>query len=128
MIKRSTPILHVESVQPCLEFWETLGFEKTMQVGEGDSIVFVALEFNGMEIMYQSNASMKSEPLNPITQAVGQGPSFLFLEVQDIEQVGELLKAFEILKALNQTSYGSREITFREPGGHIVTFSQMPEQ
>ena len=37
MINKSTPILHVESVEPGVNFWtERFGFKKTIEVPEGD--------------------------------------------------------------------------------------------
>ena len=37
VINKSTPILHVESVEPGVNFWtERFGFKKTIEVPEGD--------------------------------------------------------------------------------------------
>src|SRR6266513_557585 len=59
MVNRSTPILHVKSVEPGLKFWtERFGFRKTVEVPEGDHLGFVALENDKVEIMYQTYAGM----------------------------------------------------------------------
>jgi len=88
MINKSTPILHVESVEPGVNFWtERFGFKKTIEVPEGDRLGFVALESGAVEVMYQTYSGMKADPANPLAQAVEQGPSFLFMEVSDINAV-----------------------------------------
>ncbi len=51
-VKRLTPILVVEEIEPCLNLWvDRLGFEKTMEVPEGDKLGFVGLVRDGKEIM-----------------------------------------------------------------------------
>ena len=129
MISKSTPVLHVKSVEPSLKFWtERFGFKKTVEVPEGDHLGFVALENGAVEVMYQTYSGMKADPANPLAQAVEQGPSFLFMEVSDINAVAESLKGAEIVQPIHDTFYGSKEIVVKEPGGHFVIFSQMPQR
>ena len=128
MINKSTPILHVESVEPGVNFWtERFGFKKTIEVPEGDRLGFVALENGAVEVMYQTYSGMKADPANPLAQAVEQGPSFLFMEVSDINAVEESLKDAEIVQPIHETFYGAKEIVVKEPGGHFVIFSQLPQ-
>ncbi|MBV9240675.1 MAG: hypothetical protein JO314_01600 [Acidobacteria bacterium] len=127
MINRSTPILHVASVEPCVKFWtERFGFKATIEVPEGDHIGFVALEKNGIELMYQTYSGMKADPKNPLADAVEKGPSFLFMEVPDIQETIHALNGAEIVQGLHDTFYGSKEVVAKEPGGHYVIFSQLP--
>ena len=129
MINKSTPVLHVKTVEPSLKFWtERFGFKKTVEVPEGDHLGFVALENGAVEVMYQTYSGMKADPANPLAQAVEQGPSFLFMEVSDINAVAEALKGAEIVQPVHDTFYGSKEIVVKEPGGHFVIFSQMPKR
>jgi len=128
MINKSTPILHVESVEPGVNFWtERFGFKKTIEVPEGDRLGFVALENGAVEVMYQTYSGMKADPADPLAQAVEQGPSFLFMEVSDINAVEESLKDAEIVQPIHETFYGAKEIVVKEPGGHFVIFSQLPQ-
>ena len=128
MINKSTPILHVKSVEPGVNFWtERFGFKKTIEVPEGDRLCFVALESGAVEVMYQTYSGMKADPANPLAQAVEQGPSFLFMEVSDINAVEESLKDAEIVQPIHETFYGAKEIVVKEPGGHFVIFSQLPQ-
>jgi len=127
MVNKSTPILHVKSVEPSLKFWtERFGFHKTIEVPEGDHIGFVALENDAVEIMYQTYSGMQADPANPLAKAVEKGPSFLFMEVPDIKAAEASLKGAEIVQPIHETFYGSKEIVVKEPGGHFVIFAQMP--
>ena len=127
MVNKSTPILHVKSVEPSLKFWtERFGFHKTAEVPEGDHLGFVALENDKVEIMYQTYSGMQTDPTNPLAKAVEQGPSFLFMEVPDIKAAEQALKGADIVQPIHDTFYGSKEIVVKEPGGHFVIFSQLP--
>jgi uncharacterized glyoxalase superfamily protein PhnB len=127
MINKSTPILHVKSVEPSLKFWtERFGFKPTIEVPEGDHIGFVALESGPVELMLQTYQGMQSDPDNPLARAAHQGPSFIFMEVPDINTVIESLQGAEVVQGLHETFYGAKEVVAKEPGGHFVIFSQLP--
>jgi len=127
MVNKSTPILHVKSVEPSLKFWtERFGFHKTIEVPEGDHLGFVALENDMVEVMYQTYSGMQADPANPLATVVDQGPSFLFMEVPDIKAAAEALKGADIVQPIHDTFYGSKEIVVKEPGGHFVIFAQLP--
>ena len=128
MVNKSTPILHVKSIEPSLKFWtERFGFRKTIEVPEGDHLGFVALENDAVEVMYQTYSGMKSDPANPLAKVVDQGPSFLFMEVPDINATSDALKGAVIVQPIHETFYGAKEIVAKEPGGHFVIFSQLPK-
>ena len=61
-VKRVTPVLFVENVEPCLEFWERLGFKRAMEVPDGSTLAFAAVQKDGAEVMYQSIASAMKDP------------------------------------------------------------------
>ena len=127
MINKSTPILHVKAVEPGLSFWtERFGFNKTIEVPEGDHIGFAAIDNGTVELMYQTYEGMKAA--GPLADAVAQGPSFLFMEVADINAIRNALQQPEIVQDIHETFYGAQEIVAREPGGHYVIFSQLPAQ
>lgn len=129
MISKSTPILHVRAVEPGLKFWnERFGFKTTIQVPEGDHIGFAAIENGSVELMYQTYEGMKNDAGNPLAQTVDQGPSFIFMEVPDINAVIAALQGTEIVQGLHETFYGAKEVVAKEPGGHFVIFSQLPKQ
>jgi uncharacterized glyoxalase superfamily protein PhnB len=117
-----TPILFVEAIEPCLPFWiEKLGFEKTVEVPEGDKIGFVILIHEGAEVMLQTlsgrAADFKTE------SQLGVGSSTLFMEVGDFADIRQRVQGGEVVVPERVTFYGMREIGIREPGGHLLVFA-----
>lgn len=128
MISKSTPILHVKSVEPSLKFWiQRFKFKTTIQVPEGDHIGFAAIENGDIELMFQTYQGMK-DGNNPLAKAADQGPSFIFMVVPDISRIIDTVKDADIVKGLHDTPYGAKEVVVREPGGHFVIFSQLPKK
>ncbi|HEY6215865.1 MAG TPA: VOC family protein [Pyrinomonadaceae bacterium] len=127
MIDKSTPILHVKTVEPSVRFWtERFGFKTTIEVPEGDHVGFAAIESGPIELMYQTHEGMKDASA-PLAKAADQGPSFIFMEVPDIQAVIDALNGAEIVQGLHDTPYGAKEVVAKEPGGHFVIFSQLPK-
>ena len=120
-LKRITPILLVDEIEPCLDFWDRLGFEKTAEVPHGDRLGFVILEKSGLEIMYQTRASV-ADDLPSLAGAPAQG-TFLFLEVMDLDATCEAIEGAPVIFPRRRTFYGMEEIGVREPGGNAVTFA-----
>ena len=57
-----TTLLFQESIEDALPFWvDRMGFEKTVEVPEGDRIGFVILVQNGAELMLQSIESVRKD-------------------------------------------------------------------
>lgn len=127
MINKSTPILHVSVVEPSVKFWtERFGFKATIEVPEGSRLGFVALEKGGIELMYQTYSGMKADSKNPLARVIEKGPSFLFMEVTDIQETVRALQGADIVRGVHETPYGSKEVLIKEPGGHYVIFAQLP--
>ena len=128
MIDKSMPILHVKTVEPSVRFWtERFGFKTTIEVPEGDHVGFAAIESGPIELMYQTHEGMKDASA-PLAKAADQGPSFIFMEVPDIQAVIDALNGAEIVQGLHDTPYGAKEVVAKEPGGHFVIFSQLPKK
>ncbi len=130
-IKKVTPLLFAQEIETCIRFWtERMGFEKTVEVPEGDKVGFAMLEKNGMEIMYQSYASVDKD--NPATgQAVRKGPAFLYIEVDDLGALVTAVNGAEIVMPTRTTFYGAKEIGIKDPVGHYLIFAQqgaVPQQ
>jgi uncharacterized glyoxalase superfamily protein PhnB len=124
MIKRITPVLFVEEVESCVKFWvERLGFQKTAEVPDGSKLAFAMLQKGHMELMYQSYTSADQEAA-AISQLVRKGPSFLFVEVDRLDQTISAIQGAEVLTAVRTTFYGATEISIKDPGGHLVTFAE----
>ena len=119
-----TPVLIVEEIEKSLPFWvDRMGFEKTVEVPEGEKIGFVILVREGAELMLQSIESVRKDvaafaPDGPVTKGCG-----MFIEVDDLEDIRRRLQGYPIVMAERVTFYGMREIGVSEPGGHTVMFA-----
>ena len=126
-MKKITPVLMVEEIEPVLPFWvERLGFEKTVELPHEDRVGFVILVKGGVEIMYQSVASVRADvpPLASATPA----SSFLFIEVEDLEEVVAALAGVTPVVPRRTTFYGADELIVRDPAGNAVTFAKFAEE
>jgi uncharacterized glyoxalase superfamily protein PhnB len=122
-IRKLTPVLYVESIEPALPFWlDRLGFEKTAEVAEGERLGFVILQKDGIEIMYQTRESVRHDV--PALARTPLGAASLFLEVADLDAVEHALAGVEPVVPRRTTFYGSQELIVREPGGNTVCFAQ----
>jgi len=125
MVKRLTPILFVEKIEPVLPFWtEQLGFVKTVEVPEGNRLAFLILQQGSVEVMYQTYASAAKD-LPAIAPEVEKGPTFLYLEVESLDALKPALGSADIYLPERNTFYGAREIGVRDPAGHFLTFAEM---
>lgn len=124
-MKTLTPVLMVEEIEPLVPFWEALGFEKTMEVPEGDRLGFLGLRSGGVQIMYQTVESVRND-VAALAEAPMKG-TFLFIEVEDLDAVAENLGDTEYLIPRRTTFYGADEIVVQEPGGNYVIFAEFGE-
>lgn len=121
-MKKLTPVLVVDQVEPCAAFWtERLGFARTAEVPHEGETGFVILQKGGVELMYQSRASVAAD-----LPALAEGPyrTVLFLEVDDLDEVERAIDGVEIVQPRRTTFYGMAEIGVREPGGNVIVFAQ----
>ncbi len=119
-----TPVLLVESVEESLSFWvKRMGWQKTVEVPDGDGIGFAILTNEGSELMLQTFASAaKDSP--QFVAGPGRHRSSLFIEVGDWANTLQRLDGFEVAMPERITLYGMREIGVFEPGGHVVIFAK----
>jgi hypothetical protein len=121
-LSKLTPILLVDAIEPCLPFWDKLGFTKTTEVPEGDKLGFVILEKGGIEVMLQTLHSVEADV--PSMANIPRGGTVLFIEVRDISAIEKAMEGYETLVPRRKTFYGADELFVREPGGHAVGFAQ----
>ena len=117
-----TPILFVEAIEPCLPFWiDKLGFQKTVEVPEGDKIGFVILVHGGAEVMLQTLSGREAD--FRMDAPLGAGSSTLFIEVEDFEDIRKRVQGAEVVVPERVTFYGMREIGIKDAGGHLLVFA-----
>lgn len=123
-VRKITSILFAEEIEPCIQFWtERLGFQKTVEVPEGNKTGFALLEKNGIELMYQSFASVDKDNA-AIGVAVRKGPSFVYIEVADLDAALAATQGAEIVMPVRTTFYQSKEFGIQDPVGHYLIFAQ----
>ena len=122
-VKKLTPVLFVEKIESVLPFWtQRLGFIKMVEVPDGDKLAFVILQQGTAEVMYQSFASVDKD-VPAIAADIRKGPTFLYLEVDDLEAVKAATAGMDVYMPERTTFYGSREIGIKDPAGHFITFA-----
>ncbi len=122
-----TPVLLVESIEDSLIFWvDRLGWQKTVEVPDGESLGFVILVNEGAELMLQTFASAVKDAPQFVT-GPGQHRTSLFVEVSDWEATVRRLEGHPIAMPERTTFYGMREIGVFAPGEHIVVFAKQQQ-
>jgi uncharacterized glyoxalase superfamily protein PhnB len=125
-ITQLTPVLIVPSVEPCISFWaDRLGFTAENQVpGPDGKLIFASAKKDGIEVMYQTRASVLAERPDAAAEVTGNS-TVLFLSVDDIDAAERAMKGAPVVKARHTTFYGSTEFYVREPGGNVVGFAKV---
>lgn len=131
-MKKATPIITVDAIEPCLPFWtERLGFEITATVPHGEALGFAMLNKGSVELMYQSRASVEAD-LGVSGAAAGHSDladrmagsmTTLFVEVEALDPVVAALEGAEVVVPRRQTFYGMDEIFVLAPCGTLVGFA-----
>lgn len=124
-VKRITPVLLVKQIEPLIPFWvDRLGFTKTIEVPDGNRLAFVTFEKGPAEVMYQTYASVEKDAPKDVAASAGKGPTYLYMEVDDLDAVLAAMKDVKLVMAVRTAFYGMREFSVQDPGGHFITFAQ----
>lgn len=122
-MKRLTPILLVDEIEPCLPFWvDRLGFKNLGEVPDGERIGFAMLARDGVEIMYQTRGLMQKD-IPALANGAIPASTILYIDVSNIEDTIGRLAGVEVVVPLRQTTYGRAEIFVREPAGNVIAFT-----
>jgi len=123
-MKKLTPVLVVDQVEPCAAFWTgALGFARTAEVPHDGEPGFVILQRDAVEIMYQSRASVAADVPQFATRA--QGQANLYVEVDDLGAIERAVKGMKLAVAKRKTFYGAEEIGIQDPAGNVIMFAEM---
>lgn len=124
-VKKITPVLLVNSIEPLLPFWiDRLGFEKTIEVPGENGLAFVIFQKGHVEVMYQTYASVEQDAPPQMAASARRGPTYLYVEVDDLDSVLSATKDATSVMPERTTFYGMREFAVEDPGGHFITFAQ----
>lgn len=126
-LRALAPVLIVDAVEPSVAFWtDRLGFVVANEVpGPDGTLVFASVQKDGVEIMYQTRASVIAD--NPAGAAELNGRSVaLFITVpamSDLDTIERQTNSAPVVKPRHDTFYGTTEFYIREPGGNVVGFA-----
>lgn len=118
MVRKLTPVVIVEAIEPALPTWEGLGLRRVAEVPHGDRLGFVILAGDGVELMLQTRASAR-EDLGFEPPAVA-----LYAEVGSVEDAGAAAVGAATLIARRTTPYGATERWVRDPAGVVVGLAE----
>ena len=125
MVKKITPVLVVDAIEPVLPLWEALGFARTAEVPHGDRLGFVILAAGGLEVMYQTVDSIRDDTAAALEGPRALGAAALFLEVADLAAAeASLAPGTDVIVRRRKTFYGSTETILRDAAGNVITLAQ----
>src|SRR3569623_515571 len=108
-LSKITAVLIVSAIEPCLDFWQRrLGFHLTTQVPHGELLGFAMLEGGGVEVMYQSEASVRGDASARMMKDFRGDKTYLFVETSDLDAIERALDGCEVVLPRRTTFYGSR--------------------
>src|SRR4029078_13342433 len=126
-LKSLTPVLIVDAVEPCVQFWiDKLGFSKPREVpGDDGKLVFAILQKDSVEIMYQTTASVIAESPDQANDLSGHSTALFITgpSIGDLDEIEQAVRGAPVVKPRHKTFYGSTEFYIREPGGNVVGFA-----
>lgn len=136
VLRKSTPVLVVDRIEPAIPFWQKVGLQLTTQVPDekaGDGrLAFVILAADGVEIMYQTVDSVQADlqASSMVSDAFPSRPqqTCLFIEVSDLAGVEARLHGEKLVMPRRTTFYGMSETGYTEPCGNVVVFAQHMEK
>ena len=116
-LKKLTPDLAVQDVRRTIEFYrDVLGFEVRGTVpdsSDAERYDWAMVSRGGVTLMFE-----------PRDAAIGDA-LLLYTEVDGVEALrAELDGKVEIVEDLHDTFYGTREFSFRDCNGYLISFSE----
>lgn len=129
-VQKITPVLVVEKIEPVVGFWKKLAVPPTTEVPSsgGDGLVFAIFSAAGVEVMYQTAASVQEDLVGAasVKEAFRSGPqqSTLYIEVGNLAEVESRLQGEQLVMPRRTTFYGATEVAYADPAGNIIVFAQ----
>ena len=92
-------------------------------------LAFVILAGDGVELMYQTRASITDDLVKSasVKEAFRPGlqQTMLYVEVSSLAEVESKLAGEQLVMPRRTTFYGSMEAGYADPAGNIVIFSEL---
>jgi hypothetical protein len=132
LLRKATPVLIVDRIEPVLPFWKKLGVTATTAVPDGTAsdgrLAFVILGAEGFELMYQTIASIAEDLVKSASakEAFRSGPqqTILYVEVDQLSPLESQLQGERLIMPRRTTFYGAIEVGYADPAGNVVVFAE----
>lgn len=125
MLKSLAPDLMVENITESLAFYTgVLGFEKIMAHPQEGEPVWAMIKSGDVRIMLEAKQGMQKSV--PGFDGISIGASLtLFIETDDVDGLyAEIKDKVEIVKDIETTFYGMREVAIKDIDGYVLVFAQ----
>jgi hypothetical protein len=117
---------------PIVAFWKKLDLPATTQAPDPAAadgrLAFVIFAATGVEIMYQTAASVRDDLLESASEkeAIRQEPqqTTLFVEVERLADIESRLHGERLIMPRRKTFYGTTEVAYLDPAGNVVIFAE----
>src|SRR5262245_27432364 len=115
VLRKATPVLVVDRIEPVVPFWKKLGLAVATEVPDesaGDGrLAFVIFAAEGVELMYQTAASVKADLVKSasVKEAFRPGAqqTTLYVNVKDLAQIESTLGEERRVMPRRKTFYGA---------------------
>jgi hypothetical protein len=107
----------VSAIEPCLGFWQKLGFQVTVTVPETAPFDFAMVARDSFQVMLQTQASVRND-MPGVAERVTS--SLLYLSVASLDAVIAALADMPIVVKRRTTFYGADEIFVADPCGNVI--------
>ena len=122
-VKRAAAVFFVDRVEPTRDFFKRVGFAVTVEIPDGNAAGFALLERDGVQVMVETRDN-DHEPRAFRDVTLKSRHAAVFVEVDDLDALIASLAGEKVLVERHKTFYNSDELTYEEPGGHLVTFAR----
>lgn len=135
-VTSATPVLMVEDVGRTVAFYhDVLGFAFVVGVIEGaresvtvwpapGPLAFAMVQSGQARLMFETRASLAADMPRFAETKIG-GSLILYLDCDDLDALyARLSEHAPFLKAPHTTFYGTRECSFKDINGYVLTFAE----
>jgi hypothetical protein len=120
-LEKLTPLLVVDTIEPCLATFEALGYAVAVRVPETGTLGFVILSGSAGELMMQTRESLAED----LPAVLARKPALLLYgNVDSLSAAEATLPDAQVLVPERKTFYGATEIWFELPGGKILGLAE----
>jgi uncharacterized glyoxalase superfamily protein PhnB len=122
-MQKVSPNIFVKDIRETINFYRRIGFELTMNVGEGDEMVWAMVGNGEVTFMFQTFKSIEASL--PVVSRADGGSLLLYINMKGVREYFEQVKGVvPILQGLEKTFYGATEFSIEDNNHYMLTFAE----